>query len=355
MFSVRKHVWWEGTDADHGQASILGDHPTFEEARREAGLDWDPADETLHRPADIELLKERFEQILANVNTSAEMRIAELLLAAESAHPQIPGWKHVYRDDSEDTLACTMDSYPLITNGEFGEIFEAVMEQPNVKYETGGCLDGGRRVWMLALLDEPLRLPGDDTATYPFLAIQGRHDARGAVTLRSTNVRIVCSNTFDFAEMQGERTGLAYSFVHRGDWRDRVSDAREAVNGVRASAREYQKLACELLTIPVTPVQTQLFVAEFFKMPPKGLASDRVIANVENSRDELRTLIYGPTVEGAGIGGTAYGLVQASGEYLDHVRKAQSWETKLNRQLLKPEPLKARALQIVREVCAATS
>jgi len=53
------------------------------------------------------------------------------------------------------------------------------------------------------------------------------------------------------------------------------------------------------------------------------------------------------------IAGTPYGLVQAAGEYLDHVRNARSWETRLNRTLIRPEPLKHRALSLVREITTA--
>ena len=38
---------------------------------------------------------------------------------------------------------------------KLGEIVEAVLAQPNVKWEMAGVLDGGRAVWRLALLDEP--------------------------------------------------------------------------------------------------------------------------------------------------------------------------------------------------------
>ena len=50
------------------------------------------------------------------------------------------------------------------------------------------------------------------------------------------------------------------------------------------------------------------------------------------------------------VSGTAYGLVQAAGEYLDHVRVARSWETRLNRTLIRPEPLKHRALTLIRQI-----
>jgi hypothetical protein len=45
--------------------------------------------------------------------------------------------------------------------------------------------------------------------------------------------------------------------------------------------------------------------------------------------------------------------VQAAGEYLDHVRRARSWETRLGRTLIRPEPLKAKALNLVRDLTAA--
>lgn len=351
MFSVRKMVWWQGTEADHGQAHIIPEHPDWETARRLAGLDWDPAEGGLCRPASIEKLQRDFYEILLDSNLSTDMQVARLLLADSRAHPRVEGWKHVFRSDSDATLACTMSSYPLITNSDFGEIFEAILEQPNVKFETGGSIDGGRKVWLLALLDEPIEIKGDGSLTFPFLALQARHDARGAVSLRATMVRIVCANTFAAAELEGERTGLTYSFTHRSGWKERVDEARQAVTGARREFRAYAKLAEELFAVKVTPVQQERFITAFFPAPPEGMASARVLANLDESRSRFRGILDSPTVAGAGIGGTAYGLVQAAGEYADHVRASKSWETRVNRSLLSPEPLKAKALHLVREAC----
>jgi hypothetical protein len=114
--------------------------------------------------------------------------------------------------------------------------------------------------------------------------------------------------------------------------------------------RRYQELASELLNIQVTPHQRELFVRQFVPCPPDGLVTDRVARNVEDARRALRLRFESQTTEH--VMGTAYGLVQAAGEYLDHVRTARSWETKLNRTLIRPEPLKHRALALVREITA---
>jgi phage/plasmid-like protein (TIGR03299 family) len=229
-----------------------------------------------------------------------------------------------------------------------GEIVEAVLAQPNVRWETAGSLAGGAKVWCLALLDEPIDLPGDNTVTYPYLAITNHHDGGGACALRATAVRIVCQNTFSAAELEGQRTGATFAFRHSSGWKDRIEDARQAVTGARREIAAYKALAEELLAVTVTPRQRELFVREFLPMPPDGVVSDRVVANVEAARRALRDILASPTT--ADVAHTGYGLVQAAGEYLDHVRQARSWETRLGRTLLRPEPLKHRALRLVRSV-----
>ena len=146
----------------------------------------------------------------------------------------IEGWKTITRSDTGAVLSLNKDTYTVIDHGEMGEIVEAVLAQPNVKWETAGVLDGGRAVWCLALLDEPITLPGDDSPTLPYLAITNRHDGTAACALRATAVRIVCANTFRAAELEGERTGTTFSFVHKSGWRNRIDEARQAVTGARS-------------------------------------------------------------------------------------------------------------------------
>jgi Domain of unknown function (DUF932) len=113
----------------------------------------------------------------------------------------------------------------------------------------------------------------------------------------------------------------------------------------------YTELAHALLGITITPRQRERFITEFIPMPPQGLVTDRVARNVDEARAALRMIFESKTTEH--VAHTAYGLVQAAGEYLDHVRTARSWETRLNRTLIRPEPLKHRALTLIREVTAA--
>ncbi len=320
MFSVRQMPW-------HQEGIILGDYPgTWAEARVLAGLDWDPV-------------------------TTEVYAITGIDCDGTPHYEPIEGWKSISRSDTGAVLSLNKESYTVIGHGEMGEIVEAVLTQPNIHWETAGVLDGGRAVWCLALLDEPVTLPGDDSPTLPYLAITNRHDGTAACALRATAVRIVCANTFRAAELEGERTGATFSFIHKSSWRSRIEDARQAVTGARAEMRRYTELAHELLGIRISPHQRELFVTEFIPMPPQGLITDRVAHNVEEARQALRLIFESKTTEQ--VAGTAYGLMQAAGEYLDHVRGARSWETRLNRTLIRPEPLKHRALSLIREVVSA--
>ena len=320
MFSVREMPW-------HREGTILWDYPgDWDEARWLAGLDWEPV-------------------------TAPVYAVTGMNPDGSEHYDPIDGWKAISRSDTGATLSVNRDTYTVIDHGEMGEIVEAVLAQPNVKWETAGVLDAGRSVWCLALLDEPIALPGDTSPTLPYLAITNRHDGTAACALRATAIRIVCANTFRAAELEGERTGTTFSFIHKASWRNRIDEARQAVTGARKEMRRYTELAQELLGIPINDRQRELFITQFIPMPPDGLVTDRVARNVEQARQAVRLLFDSQTTDQ--IGHTAYGLVQAAGEYLDHVRTARSWETRLNRTLIRPEPLKHRALSLVREVITA--
>jgi len=137
--------------------------------------------------------------------------------------------------------------------------------------------------------------------------------------------------------------------------RQAIGEAREALSFARMEARQYADAMTDLLGITISPAQELMWLREFIPEPPTGITSDRVAKNIEEARAAVMGFLNGPAVEGTGVRGTAYGLVQAAGEYLDHVRTARSWETRLNRTLIRPEPLKHRALTIARNIITTAS
>lgn len=317
MFSVRQVPW-------HREGHVLADYPqSWDEARVLAGLAWEPVGDQLYS--------------VDGMNPDGTPHYAP-----------VPGYKRIYRDDTGATLGIGSETYAIINHAEFGEIMSGILqaEPGSLKIETGGCLEGGKKVWMLVRLDEPLKIGRDKSVTMPYVALTSRHDTWGGCTARATAVRIVCANTFAMSELEGGKHHATYTFRHTKNWRDKIEDARRAVTAARTEWRAYADLAEGLLGVKITGQMEEQFVIEFIPAPPAGVASDRVLGHVEEARSRLRAILASPTVDGAGVRGTAYGLMQAGGEYLDHIRTARTWETRLGRTILSDEKGKARARKL---------
>lgn len=347
-FSVREPMW-------HGQGTVLSDYPVdWADARVKAGLEWEPAVRSLYQlrtfdPAidgidtqeDLGLVHDI--NVAYEVKTDASGKITELLLP-------LTNQRLVVRDDNEHALGVVSDQFSLVSHHTMGNILEVVLGQTNVKFETAGSCKDGAQVWALAYLDEPMHVAGDDTETYPFVVLLNNHDGSGACKLVATSVRVVCWNTYQAASMQGERSGRQFIFRHAGDVEGRIEEAMKALAGVRDEAKEWDALATELFGMKVDEAVLNHFIADFIPEPPAEIVSPRVRDNVDKSRKVFKHL-YLDSVTCEAHKGTGLGLVDASVEYLDHVRGFRNKDTLMGRTLLRPEPLKAKAVALVREHC----
>lgn len=316
-FSVREPMW-------HGMGEVHADYPQdWKEAREWAGLTWEPEAWPVYG-------REH---------------------GSTGDYVEMPDYRRIVRNDTGATLAVRTDGYEVIDHNAMGEIVEALLEVPNVKYETAGSIHGGKKVWALAYLDEPITIPGDNSITLPYLALTNHHDGTGGCKATSTTVKVVCANTFAAAESEGERNSTLFTFRHSAKWRDRIEEARKTIKGVRDDLARYAETAEQLLQVRVTPEQKELFITQFIPAPPETLISDRVMTNVEQARQVVRTILASPTSDG--IGDSAWGLVQAAGEYLDHYRTYRTQDSYFRRTLLRTEPLKSKAVKLA--VAAAAS
>jgi len=322
MFSVRQNAWHDPTGRftrDRYPGSIA-------EARQSAGHAWEP------------LEAEPFERLKVEdpaTFTYGDPDVVVELPDGRYVFRPIAGEKRILRSDTGKHLRTVPSTYELIGNGIMYEVIEAVCDEPNIRFETGGVIDEGRMVWALARLDEPWSAPGDPSVTYPYVAFLNRHDRGASAKTVNTTVRIVCQNTYGAADAEGHATGREYTFRHTKHVLDRIEEAKQALRGLRGDTAAWQELATQLALMPVTPGQRELFVTQFVPMPPESVISDRVVANVDEARAQIRAILDGVTCEG--IAFTAYGLVQAAGEYLDHVRRYRTRATYLQRTLPRPK------------------
>ena len=341
-FSVRTPMW-------HRQGNVLDSYPeNWDEARMAAGLMWEPTYLDLFVPRSIPV---------GDPVPDGAVPMGASLDGRQTWHVPVDGHRAIARDDTMDVLATPTDSFELIYHSQMGELLDAYTAAwrkagANVKFETAGSLRGGRMVWALVYLDEPFTVPGDDSETYPFAALLNAHDGTAACKLLPTSVRIVCWNTWNAAAAQGDRTGNQVVIRHSGDVNARIEDAKASLATMRDDAKEWQMLATDLAGINVDDAIVRTFLEEFIPTPENATERTR---NARAERQATFMALYNESPTCAAVHGTAYGLVQAAGEYLDHLRPFQSADTYLARTMFKPEPIKAGVIKLVRELATSSN
>lgn len=335
MFSVRVAPWHMGET----NSEVLDDHPDPAKVLIAAGLDWQVEELELYRRLEREGHVTGIGGGFPGVTSVT--------------FPRIPGWKLLTRDDTGDVLHVAKDSYGVAQNEVGADIMDALLGADGaVKYETGGSIHGGATCYLTARVDEPVVVNGDDSATYPYVVVTWSHDGSAALEARSTNVRVVCWNTLSMSEAESAKTGRRFTFRHTKKILERVDDAKAALSGVRQDRAAFVELANELAAIAVSDDTREKFVTTFIPRPEAEVISDRVLDNIQNARAKVRGLFAGETIPEAHKN-SAYGLVLAGTEYLDHLRGARNNDTYLGRTLLRDEALKKRLVPMVRELVAA--
>lgn len=382
-FSVRKPMW-------HGLGTVLEDYPTdWDDARKKAGLLWEPtyadlfvqqvvpavcrkclADLGADHADTCELLAGRTVQSSelgsnwsprlvrpSDLGDEGALPIRPILDAADRTsgylvHVPASGHQAIVRDDNWGLLATPTDSFKLIYHSQMGELLEAYSEAwrkagAEVKFETAGSVRGGAMVWALVWLDEPYHAPGDSSPTYPFATLLNAHDGSAACKLLPTQVRVVCWNTWKAAEAEGERTGNQVVLRHAGNVDQRVEDAKASLGTMRDEAKAWGLLAADLAGININDAVVATFLDEFIPVP-EGASERTRASRLERQATFMRLYNDSPTCNE--LPTTAYKLIQAAGEYVDHLRPFRSPDTYLARTMFSNEPIKGNLVRRVREL-----
>lgn len=348
-FCVRRPSW-------HGQEELLAEYPeSWDAARLAAGLMWEPVVASALMTGQQDAWADAYYPRLIQRGDELPEGAVEVSTTADGARTVLVPTderKAILRDDTRELLAMPSGGFEIITHAQMGDIAESLTAEwsshgATVKFETAGSVRGGRQVYAVVYLDEPWQAPGDDSATYPYAVLVNSHDGTGACKLVFSSVRVVCWNTFQAASMEGDRTGHQVIIRHTGDVAARIEQAKEGLAGIRDEAKAWQVLATDLAAINVNDAVVRTFLDEFIPVPEN--ASERT-RTARKARQDTWMKLYTESPTCAELPDTAYKVVQAAGEYLDHLRPFRSADTYLARTMLQPEPVKAGVVQLVRDL-----
>ncbi len=341
-FSVRIPSW-------HGLAAVLADYPEdWAAAREAAGLLWEPAEELIYR------------RVRGVFGAEDELPAGAFRVRGGAVMVPMTDHKLIKRDDTGAALSVQRTDYPIIAHRTMGEVLDDVAREAGsaFRFETAGSLQGGRKVWALARLDEPFQVPGDSSLTYPYLAMQNSHDGQGACRIIPTLVRIICANTWRAADGDAERHGFEVVIRHVGNVAERIEDAKATLRGAHLAAASHAATMVELTGYRYDDAVLATFLEVMFPTPEGG--TERLIEDRATKRQLCRAMLTeSPTL--AELPDTAYKLVQLAGEYVDHLRKlpadpARRADVYLRRTMFhegEGAKVKAGTITLARELCAA--
>ena len=328
VFTVRVPSW-------HGlEQNCFDDYPTLAEARQ-ASLPWDVVTEPVYR-------------MVPTISETGELG---------TSYEVVPEAQAVVRDDNGTTLGVVGAGFEPVTNREIFEIAEALQGKgAEVKLETGGSLKGGRKVWLLLRLNEPLTYKGDKGGeVIPYFALQNAHDGSGAFRGQALMTRIVCENTSQMADIEAKKRGTEFAFRHTKTISERIDQAKTALSMWKQNVDNWNEMVDVLLGVPVADEVREDYIERFIPLPvTDNLITDRVRNNVLRERESMRTIFDSPTQ--TNIRNTAYGLLQGTIEWAQHYRATKGvnerdrMENRFSRAYLEQSNFTSQSVKMIREM-----
>lgn len=299
----------------HGLGQQLTENSPIEVWAREAGMDYYIDAAQVHYPAP----------------SSQEML-------------QFAGKKVLFRNDTGVALSVVSDRYKVVQPLEVLEFFRNLTEQHGWQLETAGVLYQGQKYWALAKTGAEVRIMGQDLLKgYVLLATSC--DGTLRTMAKRTSIRVVCNNTLTYAANNGEpeiRVSHASNF-------DAVAVQNEL--GIGDAWEDFAKQAAELAIRKVSNQEAINYVLGLFGDKMKPIDQQPAINTIAKVLQLFDGNGKGSDLQSAR--GTAWGLVNAVTEYVDHHKGCDQSRRLDNAWFGKGGDLKVQAYNSALELLAA--
>lgn len=238
--------------------------------------------------------------------------------------------KVLYRSDTREALSVVGSRYQVVQPREVLEFYRDLTEVSGFELETAGVLKAGRKFWALARTGKHAALKGTDVIK-GYLLLATSCDGSLATTATPTTIRVACSNTLNIAlreavgaikvphstsfDAQAVKQQLGVAVAQWDSFMYRMKILAERRVKSHEAMNYFLRVICET---------GQAAAASGSDKPP-GLSNERALAKVQEIFDGR-----GRGAELAAAKGTAWGLLNAVTEFVDHERRARSPEYRLD-------------------------
>ena len=306
----------------HGLGNQLSQNQPIEVWAKQAGMDW------------------RIES--SNVSYMAQNSRGQSIIMPYEEQ------RVLYRSDTHAPLSVVSQRYQEVQPMEILEFYRDLTEQSGFELETAGVLKGGKKFWALARTGQTAELKGGDVSN-GYILLATACDGTLATTAQFTNIRVVCNNTLAIA-LRGQSSNAGVVKVPHST----KFDADKVKDQLGISVKTWYDHMYEMKQLSQRKV-TQKEAAAYFdavfnnnslsameqedniiqyyrnvasqanpqpnKTEPNGRAMTKVM-NMFNGQGRGADL--------SSAKDTAYGLLCAITEFVDHERRAMSTDHRLD-------------------------
>ena len=266
-------------------------------------------------------------------DSATAMKLAGLDWDVATRPVQVCGGKKIpntfanVREDTGDVLGLVTGRYKVVQNKDAFAFTDNLLGN-GVRYETAGVIKDGKRVWMLARMEDhnDYKLAGDECI--PYLLFSNNHDGKGSVSVALTLTRVWCQNTLNLALKNAVRT---WTMRHSGDVNGKLEEARKTLELTGRYLANMEQTADELTQIAINPSVVEEMGR--FLFPIKETAGGRVNGNAEANRTLLMN-IYNSKEDVAPHKGSAWGAYLALTDMASHMREGRKTETSAENRFL---------------------
>lgn len=216
----------------------------------------------------------------------------------------------VFRTDTEDKLGTVRGRYELFKNTDAFAFGDELTKEGNARWAHAGQQGNGRKVFMTMELGEGFTALGEDVYKL-YLLLRTSHDGSTKIRVDVVPFRMFCLNQSNLANTTAVSS---WSIYHTQKATGRIAEAREALKLSHAYVEEFIQVADKLALIRVSDDQVRRVIES--TIPTSRHRRATIVADV------LNTYTSSPTVEP--YRGTAYGALQATTEYFDHIHKKRN-------------------------------
>jgi phage/plasmid-like protein (TIGR03299 family) len=299
MAHLIEQMAYVGATPWHGLGSRLTEKQPLEVWQHEAGMNWQIQESPVHFKADT----------VGHLGTIHSF----------------PEQKVLYRSDTKAPLSVVSHRYQVVQPREVLEFYRDLTEHSGYELETAGVLKGGRKLWALARTGQSTALKGNDRVN-GYLLLATSCDGTLATTATPTSVRVVCNNTLTIS-LNGAASAIKVPHNTRFD-----PQAVKKQLGIAAS--QWEEFVYRMRALTERKVRWTEALSFFMEVLCDTCAHDPIPNVLPNKRamEKVQSLY-----EGKGRGsemesarGTAWGLLNAVTEYVDHERRARSPEYRMD-------------------------